>query len=118
MPCWPPPATTLPSSCAGWRGFCAPSSGRSFPRPCRSKSAENDRLPVLHGRLLSEENTKSDYKRRDDILYMEKSAPYIRSYEKIKTDFVARKKPVSNVLEIGIFGGGSAPFLHRLFDAH
>src|ERR1700738_2778698 len=50
MPCWPPPATTLPSSCAGWRGFCAPSSGRSFPRPCRSKSAENDRLPVLHGR--------------------------------------------------------------------
>src|SRR5712672_476618 len=67
--------------------------------------------------LLSEENTKSNYNRRDDILYMEKSAPYIHSYEKIKTDFAARKKPVSNVLEIGIFRGGSAPFLHRLFDA-
>jgi len=67
--------------------------------------------------LLSEKNTKSDYKHRDDVLYMEKSAPYIRSYEKIKTDFAARKKPVSNVLEIGIFRGGSAPFLHRLFDA-
>jgi hypothetical protein len=36
MPCWPPPATTLPSSCAGWRGSFAPSSGRSVPRPCRA----------------------------------------------------------------------------------
>src|ERR1700737_364847 len=50
MPCWPPPATTLPSSCAGWRGFCAASSWGSFPRPCRSKSAGNDRFAVLHGR--------------------------------------------------------------------
>lgn len=67
--------------------------------------------------LLSEQNIKNDYKRRDDILYMEKSAPYIRSYERIKADFAARKKAVSNVLEIGILRGGSAPFLHRLFDA-
>src|SRR5690348_3714493 len=29
MPCSPPPATTLASSYAGWRGFCAPCSRRS-----------------------------------------------------------------------------------------
>ena len=32
MPCSPPPATTSASSCAGWKGFCAPLSGRSSPR--------------------------------------------------------------------------------------
>ncbi len=37
------PATTSASSYAGWRGFCAPSSGPSFPRRWPPKSAKNDR---------------------------------------------------------------------------
>src|SRR5712691_5462775 len=46
------PIGSSASCCAGWRGFCAPSSGPSLPRPRPPKSAQNDRSPVLHGRPL------------------------------------------------------------------
>jgi hypothetical protein len=39
------------SSCAGWKGFCVPCSGRSSPRCRQSKSPKNSQSLVFHGRL-------------------------------------------------------------------
>jgi len=50
----------------------------------------------------------------DDIFYMAKSRPYIDEYRRIRDKLTGQAR---NVLEVGIFRGGSAPFLHRFFDA-
>jgi len=53
MRCSPPPATTSASSCTSWKGFNAPSSGRSSPRRREPKSPKSSRSSVLHGRLIT-----------------------------------------------------------------
>jgi hypothetical protein len=50
----------------------------------------------------------------DDVFYMEKSRPYVDAYRRIRENLGGQAR---NVLEVGIFRGGSAPFLHRFFDA-
>ena len=52
---------------------------------------------------------------RDDIYYMMKSEPYIGSYRQVRQ--ALGRPDARNVLEVGVFRGGSAPFLHRFFDA-
>ena len=48
---------------------------------------------------------------------MAKNAAYIAGYDEIRRDFETRSMMPRTVLEIGIFRGGSAPFLHRFFNA-
>jgi len=57
--------------------------------------------------LLKNDNAK-DYWHRDDVLYMQKTPGYIHGYEKIKSDLGERC--TKNIVEIGIFRGGSGPF--------
>jgi SAM-dependent methyltransferase len=46
--------------------------------------------------------------RRDDVLLMQKSPPYLEVYKTLRGQF-------SNVLELGVYRGGSASFIHQLF---
>jgi hypothetical protein len=65
--------------------------------------------------FLLKDDSAERYAGRDDLLYMFKHAGYVRAYEQIKCDLV--RQPVAGIFEIGIYRGGSAVFLHRLFDA-
>jgi predicted O-methyltransferase YrrM len=56
---------------------------------------------------------------RDDVYFMAKSRPYVDGYAQVKA---AMSRSVwaagaQNVLEVGVYRGGSAPFLHRFFEA-
>ncbi len=56
---------------------------------------------------------------RDDIYYMMKSLPYIDAYKQVREALGPSEVTgkAGNILEVGVFRGGSAPFLHRFFDA-
>jgi hypothetical protein len=77
-------------------------------------SDEQVRFAELEIFLLKDNNVDS-FAARDDVLYMFKHAGYVRAYEQIKRDLAGR--PAEGILEFGIYRGGSAAFLHRLFDA-
>jgi capsular polysaccharide biosynthesis protein len=66
--------------------------------------------------LLNGDNS-GDFLARDDLFFMAKNAAYIAGYDEIRRDFETRSMMPRTVLEIGIFRGGSAPFLHRFFNA-
>jgi len=66
--------------------------------------------------LLNGDNSR-DFVDRDDVFFMAKNTAYIDGYQELKDDFRSRSLAVRTILEIGIFRGGSAPFLHRLFNA-
>jgi hypothetical protein len=51
----------------------------------------------------------------DDTLFMLKNLYYIEGYQRVKRHLW--ESSTSNILEIGIYRGGSAPFFHRFFDA-
>jgi predicted O-methyltransferase YrrM len=55
----------------------------------------------------------------DDIYFMAKSLPYIKSYETIRYELqnTIHAGQSDRVLEIGVYRGGSAPFLYNFFDA-
>jgi predicted O-methyltransferase YrrM len=57
----------------------------------------------------------NENKRCDETLSMFKNLYYIEGYQRVKLHL--RESSASNILEIGIFRGGSAPFFHRFFDA-
>jgi hypothetical protein len=65
--------------------------------------------------LLHSSNTPDHTHHDDDTFYMAKSISYVESYRSIRTQLGGSAE---NILEVGIFRGGSAPFLHRFFDAH
>ena len=64
--------------------------------------------------FLQNDNENTHYS-HDDTLFMFKNLCYIEGYQRVKLHLW--ESPTSNILEIGIFRGGSAPFFHRFFDA-
>jgi hypothetical protein len=56
---------------------------------------------------------------RDDLYFMAKSRPYIDGYAQVKAAMSRSTWAAGahNVLEVGVYRGGSAPFLHHFFDA-
>src|SRR5712691_5204272 len=71
-----PPATTSASSCAGWPGFCAPSSRPSARRRRSPKSTKNGHSTVLHGRVDNPEvdgqhRWHPDFRRRCEAVLTE-----------------------------------------------
>jgi predicted O-methyltransferase YrrM len=69
---------------------------------------------LLHG------NSTEELSGRDDLYYMVKTHQYVQSYERIKCELneFRTSKTKNNVIEIGIFRGGSTPFLYKFFDAN
>lgn len=65
--------------------------------------------------LLQTGGSWQQHSASDDTFYMAKSRPYIEAYRHIRDKLGGQAR---NLLEVGIFRGGSAPFLHRFFDAH
>jgi predicted O-methyltransferase YrrM len=62
-----------------------------------------------------ESDDENEHCPHEDTLFMIKNLYYVEGYQRIKLHL--RDSSASNILEIGIFRGGSAPFFHRFFDA-
>lgn len=77
-------------------------------------TVEKDRIRFGSLEIMILTETSAPLAERDDIYYMVKSSPYLDSYRQIRA---VLGEEVRNVLEVGVFRGGSAPFLHRFFEA-